>query len=353
MALVTLHSRPVRVGSKWVWRITRTGPSDPPEGRTIDITTKPGATKALTSLITDAYDAGNTVDATSIDQTENGFRAIYEQGKAMVETAITSSDLLGPRCSSLPRPKAATAARRAAIRHGRKAKSPSKPMSPKAQKAAIAAKRRRLLAAERAAGIPHKSPPKGKKHPKPKSPSRPVSPKKTSPKKKVSPKKRKAPAGGADRLAAFNAKVKSYKKAHPGVSHIDAQRAVSNGYDNGGTIPFVRSKPKTPRAATPRPATPRTVVKSKAKSKSKSEPKVATPRAATPRTVVRTPPPRPVTPRAPTPRPATPRPATPRPATPRPATPRVATPPRGGESDADKEARLGAAMDQALGSIFG
>ena len=27
MALVTLHSRPVRLGRKWIWRITRTGGS--------------------------------------------------------------------------------------------------------------------------------------------------------------------------------------------------------------------------------------------------------------------------------------------------------------------------------------
>lgn len=314
MAIVTLHSRPVRIGKKWVWRLTRTGVPgvDGPKGTTVDITTRPGAVKAFKDLILDAYSHGHTVHATSVDQTENGFSAVYEQGKPMVEKAIGPGDILGPRCSTLPRPKEASGRRREVVRHGR----------------------------EKPASSPKASPKKPAR--KPRKPAKVATPKAKTPKAKTpSPKKRKPPAGGAARLAEFNAKVAAYKAANPGVSHREAQQAVKAGAS-------VSPKRRPATSKTARAATPKTRAKTPAKAK---------------------------TPRPPTPKPKTPKPRTPEARTvakprtpPRPATPKTrvktpakpASPPRSpvrspvrAESDAEKEARLSAAMDAALGNLFG
>lgn len=120
MSTATIHVRPVRVENRWVWRVTQQAEGHKPQSG--DSPTKSDATKALKGLVDGYLAVGVTVTATVVDQTENGYQGVYFPNGRMTETAIHSKDVLGPRCSSLPRPPAAQKERREAMRAPKKAK---------------------------------------------------------------------------------------------------------------------------------------------------------------------------------------------------------------------------------------
>lgn len=120
MPTATIHVRPVRVENRWVWRVTQQAEGHKPQSG--DSPTKSDATKALKGLVDGYLAVGVTVTATVVDQTENGYQGVYFPNGRMTETAIHSKDVLGPRCSSLPRPPAAQKERREAMRAPKKAR---------------------------------------------------------------------------------------------------------------------------------------------------------------------------------------------------------------------------------------
>lgn len=135
-----ITTRPVLNERRWVWRITQEARG---QSHSADFAHRKDAMSELRTLIQAALRASLVVDVTVTDQTENGEFARYHPDGTMTSKAVTRTNVLGPRCSTLPRTPAAQVERRTALRTGVGALSqPAKAEKPARKERAVAPRKR-------------------------------------------------------------------------------------------------------------------------------------------------------------------------------------------------------------------